>query len=54
MSDPVPSSARGFQAEDAEHIPAEDTHTEPPSEGFQAEAGEHSPPAPEERGPAIA
>ena len=53
MSDLVPA-ADGFQAEDAEHMPAEDTRSDLPSQGFQAEAGEHSPPAPEERGPEIA
>ena len=48
MSDLVASAARGFQAEDAEHISAKDTRTDLRPEGFQAEAGEHSPPAPEE------
>ena len=54
MSEFVSSAARGFQAEDAEHISAKKKRTELPPEGFQAEAGEHSPPAPEEPEPEIA
>jgi hypothetical protein len=54
MSDLVPSAAQGFQAEDAEHVPAEYPPAAPSAEGFQAEQGEHSPPEPEEPGAAVA
>jgi len=54
MSERVPSAAQGFQAEDAEHVPAEFPPAAPSAEGFQAEDGEHSPPAPEEPGATIA
>jgi hypothetical protein len=43
MSDLFPSYPDGFQAEDAEHVPATDQGTAPPAEGYQAEEAEHSP-----------
>jgi hypothetical protein len=54
MSDLVPSAEQGFQAEAAEHVPAEDAPAAPPAEGFQAEEGEHSPSEPEHPGATIA
>jgi len=44
---PAPSSAQGFQAEQAEHLDAAEQPAPPAPEGFQAEGGEHSRPAPE-------
>jgi hypothetical protein len=49
MSDLFPAYPDGFQAEDAEHVPAENRRQAPPAEGYQAEEREHSP-LEEERG----
>ena len=43
MSDLFPSYPDGFQAEDAEHVPAKRHGAAVPAEGYQAEEGEHSP-----------
>jgi hypothetical protein len=50
MSDLFHAYPDGFQAEDAEHVPAKDPGTAAPAEGFQAEEGEHRSVTPE--GPA--
>ena len=51
---PAPSSAQGFQAEQAEHLDAAEQPAPPAPEGFQAEGGEHSQSAPEDTGTEIA
>ena len=43
MSDLFPSYPDGFQAEDAEHVPARDPVAQAPPQCYQAEDGEHSP-----------